>query len=239
MKPSSDPLQDSQFTELLTHLHHQVSPSPSSDFTDGVMARLHQKRFMPRKRLAGIWMSVAAIIVFLFSGISWMYFQADDSHSPIALLMATQRSDGSWSVNEDPLRSRYDTSVTALALLALMRADPGALEGPHAASIRAGIDHLLRQQRLDGQFDTHSSGIQFTPYLAGMALQTAARLPHAQPVWRLAAAQAAPHLPSGIQMVKLNRLLAHPESFPSRWADAGGAVAMAAIQLLEKSSTPI
>jgi len=239
MKPSLDPLRDSQFTELLTHLHHQVSPSPSRDFTDGVMARLHQRRFIPRKRLPAAWMSAAAAAIIIFSSMSWIYYGAHKSSSPIAFLMATQRSDGSWSVNEGPLRSRYDTSVTALALLALMRADPAALEGPQGVAIQAGMAHLLRQQSLDGRFEIHSSSIQFTPYLAGMALQTAAQLPHAQPAWRLAAAQTASHLPSGVQMVKLNRYLAHPDSFPPRWADAGGAVTVAAIQLLRKSSTPI
>jgi hypothetical protein len=115
-----------------------------------------------------------------------------------------------------------------------MHADPAALEGPHAGAIRAGMAHLLRQQRPDGRFDGDFSGKGFTHYLAGMALQTAAKLSGADPIWQTAAAQTAPHLPPEIQMAKLNSHLAHPTAFPTRWADAGGATTHAAILMLAR-----
>ena len=84
--------------------------------------------------------------------------------------------------------------------------------------------------RFGGDF----SGAGFTQYLAGMALQAAAKLPGADPAWRTAAAQTAPFVPSEIQMAQFNRHLARPNAFPARWADAGGAVTIAAIQMLQR-----
>ena len=150
--------------------------------------------------------------------------------------MASQRSDGGWSADVQNLRPRYDPGVTALALLALLHADPAVLQGPRADAIRAGIDHLLRQQQGDGRFGEDFSGTRFTQYLVGMALQAAAQLPHADPAWRTAANQIESHLPSEMQMAKLNNGLAHPMAFPPRWANAGGPVTIAAIQLLNQSS---
>jgi len=148
--------------------------------------------------------------------------------------MAAQRADGGWSADAQNSRTRYDIGVSALALLALIHADPVALEGPQAAAIRSGMAHLLRQQRPDGHFGEDFSGAAFTKYLAGMALQAAAKLPNADPAWRTAAIQTEPHLPSNTQMAMLNNHLAHPMAFPPRWADAGGPVATAAIHLLSR-----
>jgi len=154
--------------------------------------------------------------------------------SPIRILMEAQRSDGSWGVEKEPVRSRYDTSVTALALLALMQNDPQALEGPQGAAIQAGVTHLIQQQNSGDIFMQPVSRSPFTAYLSGMALQEAAHLSHALPEWHVAAAQAAPTLPPPLQMASLNQKLARPDSFPSRWSDAGGPVAVAALQLLRR-----
>ena len=86
----------------------------------------------------------------------------------------------------------------------------------------------------DGRFGEEFSGAGFTQYLAGMALQAAARLPGAETAWREAAARAERHLPTGSQMAKLNGSLAHPETFPERWADAGGPVTLAALEMLRR-----
>ena len=148
--------------------------------------------------------------------------------------MAAQRPDGGWSADALHPRPRYDTGVTALALLALMRHHPAPLQGPGAGAIRAGVDHLLRQQRPDGRLGDDYSGTPFTFYLAGMALQAASRLPGADPEWRMAADRARAHLPTSFQMARLNQTLAQPDSFPPRWADAGGPVAQTAIALLKR-----
>ncbi len=125
-------------------------------------------------------------------------------------------------------------SVTALALLALMPNELAPLGGPQAKAIRSGISYLIAQQGQDGKFGADFSGADFTRYLAGMALQAAARLPNADPAWQAAAERARAHLPDSVQMAKLNAHLAQPAAFPERWADAGGPVAQTALALLAR-----
>ena len=234
MTNDRDPLKDPRFGELLSALRGQAAPEPSADFTAKSMAR---RRPEPAQRsiFSAALRAAAAIALLLGAGV-WTLRPAPLAQvpSPVDILMAAQRADGGWSADAQNLRPRYDTGVTALALLALMHADSAGLEGPQAAAIRAGMAHLLRQQSPDGSFGGDFSGAGFTLYLAGMALQAASRLPNADPAWREASARAVPHLPSELQMAKLNQSLAHPEAFPSRWADAGGAVAATAIQLLSR-----
>ena len=235
MTRTPDPLKDPRFGELLSALRGQAAPEPSADFIAKTMAR---RRSEPAHRsiFSAALRAAAAIALLLGAGV-WMLRPAPLAQappSPVDILMAAQRADGGWSADAQNLRPRYDTGVTALALLALMHADSAGLEGPQAAAIRAGMAHLLRQQSPDGSFGGDFSGAGFTHYLAGMALQAACRLPNADPAWRVASARAVPHLPSELQMAKLNQSLAHPEAFPSRWADAGGAVAATAIQLLNR-----
>lgn len=235
MKIAPDPLKDPRFEELLSRLRGQEAPETSADFTAKTMARLNQKPAAHRTISLIVLRAAAAIALLLGSGL-WMLrpLPAANVLSPVEILMAAQRSDGGWSADEQNLRPRYDTGVTALALLALMHADSAALEGPQAAAIRAGMAHLLRQQSPDGSFGGDFSGAEFTHYLAGMAVQMASRLPNADPAWISAARRAASHLPSDLQMAKLNQSLAHADAFPARWADAGGAVATTAIQLLNR-----
>jgi hypothetical protein len=235
MSHAPDPLKNPQFAELLSRLRGQAAPVPSPDFSARTMARLRQKPAPHTSIFARALRAAAAIALLLGAGL-WMLHPAPvaKSSSPVDILMAAQRSDGSWSADAQNARPRYDTGVTALVLLALIHADPSALDGPHAAAIRAGMDHLLSQQGGDGRLGGDFSGAGFTHYLAGMALQAAARLPNADPAWKTAAILAEPHLPPDFQMAKLNNRLAHPEVFPARWADAGGPVTVAAIQLLNR-----
>jgi len=123
---------------------------------------------------------------------------------------------------------------TALALLALMPDETMPIRGPQAKTIRSGIAYLIAQQGQDGNYGADFSGADFTRYLAGMALQAAARLPNADPAWQAAAERARAHLPDSVQMAKLNAHLAQPEAFPARWADAGGPVAQMALTLLAR-----
>ncbi|MCK5878976.1 MAG: hypothetical protein KAH24_04310 [Holophagae bacterium] len=236
MNPDFDPIQDPRFADLLDRLRAQPPPAPSSHFTEAVMAHFPRTPIHSRIDAWLGWRKVAAIVVILIGVTSWIYRQAPEkiALSSIDLLMATQRSDGSWSADAESLNSRYDTGVTALALLAIIQTESVLLEGPQRKTLEAGIGHLIRQLSSDGRFGDSSSRVPFTPYLAGMALQAAAQLPHAREEWKRAAAQAAPHLPPGNQMAKLNQTLSHPDSFPSRWADAGGPVAVASIELLSR-----
>lgn len=235
MKPAPDPLKETRYEELLSRLRGQQAPEPSADFCDRTLARLRQET-AARGSVLAIPVRVAAAIVLLLGVGLWMLpsAQVASRPAPLDILMSAQRADGGWSADAQNLRPRYDAGVTALVLLALMHADPAALEGPQAGAIRAGMAHLLRQQNPDGRFGGDFSGAGFTQYLAGMALQAAAKLPGADPAWRTAAAQTAPFVPSEIQMAQFNRHLARPNAFPARWADAGGAVTIAAIQMLQR-----
>ncbi len=236
MKTNPDPLQDARFEKVIARLRRQEAPEPSSDFAARTMARLKPSRAR-RRSLSGIAIRVAATLALLLGAGWWLVRESvwapvAKNPSPIDILMAAQRSDGGWSADAQNLRPRYDVGVTALALLALMQTGPSPLEAPQGAAIRSGMDHLIRQQRLDGRFGEDFSGAGFTHYLAGMAARTAARLPGADPAWREAAIRAEQHLPAGVQIAKLNANLAHPETFPSRWTDAGGTVTRAALQML-------
>ena len=237
MKTAPDPLQEPRFAEMVARLRAQTGPEPAPGFADRTLARA---RAAGRRQYwtTGLRRAAAAAVLLASAGV-W-FIRAPhpaplaQAPAPVEILMAAQRADGGWSADAQNLRARYDVGVTALALLALMRAEPAPLEGPHAAAIRAGVAHLVSQQQTDGRFGEDFSGSAFTQYLAGMAVQTASKLIQADPAWGQAAVRAAPHLPLEIQMAKLNSNLANPEMFPERWADAGGPVAHAAIELLRR-----
>ena len=236
MKTTPDPLQDSKFADVVARLRAQPAPEPSADFTERTLARARQ----PAARALGwadvLWRAAAALVVLGGASFWWLRAPAPVAQgpSPVEILMAAQRADGGWSADAGQLRARYDVSVTALALLALMPAEQMPVGGPQAKAVRDGISDLIAQQGEDGNFGADFSGSEFTQYLAGMALQTAARLPGADPAWQAAAERARPHLPDSFQMAKLNAHLAHPDSFPARWADAGGTVAQTALALLAR-----
>ena len=236
MKTTPDPVRDPQFADVVARLRAQAAPEPAADFTERTLARTRQ----PVARRVG-WADVAlraAAALALVCGVGAWWLRAPapvaQAPSPVEILMAAQRADGGWSADARQLRARYDVSVTALAVLALLPAEIAPLGGPQAASVRAGLAYLIGQQGQNGKFGADFSGADFTHYLAGMALQAAARLPGADPAWQAAAARARQHLPDAFQMAKLNSHLAHPDSFPARWADAGGPVARTALQLLAR-----
>lgn len=233
-----DPLKDPRFEPLVSRLRSQEAPMPSADFTARTMARRHglaaRRWNLPARALR----AAATLAILCGAGVWFIRVPSPAPRakmsSPVDILMAAQQPDGRWSTDAQHLRPRYDTGVTALALLALMQSDPAPLLGPPADAIRAGIAHLLRQQNPDGRFGMDFSGSEFTHYLAAMALRTATSLSGADPVWLAAAQRAEVHLPAGIQVAKLNQRLAQPDTFPKRWVDAGGPAAHTAIQMLKR-----
>lgn len=233
MTTESDPLRAPRFANLVARLRQQTPPEPTADFTARTLARLRRQGVHRRSWFPMV--ASAAATLMLLAGASWWLFRptpAPPESTPLELLLAAQRADGGWSINVRNKRPQYDVGVTALALLALMHGAASPLEGPHAPAIRSGMAHLLSRQRNDGRFGEDFSGSGFTQYLAAMAVKAAAQLPRADPDWQAAAIRAELVLPPRLQMAKLNRILAHPESFPARWADAGGPVTLAAVHLL-------
>jgi len=236
MKPEPDPLQDPRFTAVLKQLKEALPPSTSDRFSDTVMNRIHRKAERSRTVFALLRKTAAVVILLSVVGI-WLekYRSENTEQTPIQVLMTYQNLDGSWSSHGEKSQSRYDTDVTALAVLALIRAEPGINDAVTKQAISAGIEHLLRQQRANGSFVDSSPRVAFTSYLAGMAIQLAGRQADAPSGWQQAALQAVPHLPRANQMTKLNQKLAHPGTFPARWAEAGGPAALAALQVLQQS----
>lgn len=238
MKNAPDPLQDPRFADLRARLRGQPAPEPSAGFSARTMERLRKNPEPRGTHSVFAWRAAAAFAILFGAAGLWRIhpasMPAQRPRAPVEILMSAQRADGGWSADEQNLRPRYDTGVTALALIALIHADPAILDGSRASVLRSGMAHLLRQQSPDGGFGEDYSGARFTQYLAGMALQAGARLPNADPAWGSAAERAALHLPSDIQMAKLNNRLAHPAAFPSRWAEAGGPAAQMAIKILTK-----
>lgn len=236
MKTTPDPLRDPRFADVISRLRAQAAPEPSADFTERTLARVRQTVARPLGWADVWWRAAAALVVLVGASFWWPRAPAPVAQdpSPVEILMAAQRADGGWSADERQLRARYDVSVTALAVLALMPSEMAPRGGPQAQAVRDGISYLIAQQGEDGKFGADYSGADFTRYLAGMALQAAARLPDADSAWLAAAERARAHLPDSFQMAKLNAHLAQPDTFPARWADAGGPVAQTALALLAR-----
>lgn len=233
-----DPLKDPRFEQLVTRLRSQTVPPPAADFTERTLERLRGRPLRRRNLTAVALRAAAALAVLVGTGLWWVRppMPVATTSAPLNILMAAQRPDGSWAADGQYPGHRYDTSVTALALLALIHASPNVPEGLRADAIRGGLAHLMRQQNPEGRFGPDFSGSGFTHYLATMALQAGLRLGIAEPGWQPAAERAALHLPANVQMAKLNHHLAHPQEFPLRWVDAGGPAAQVAIQILKNNS---
>ncbi len=201
------------------------------------MAAIHARAPNPRPLLLPLASAAASIL--LLASACWVAFSSvrtrkAPSPSPVGILMAAQRPDGRWSAEEQDVHSRYDTAVTALAVLALIHADSAESEGTRAIAIRDGVAHLLRQQRPDGRFGPDFSGADYSHYLAEKALESASRITDADPEWKKAWERAQGHESFPMEMAQLNRHLAQPTTFPSRWSKAGGTSAHMAIALLQK-----
>ncbi len=233
----SDPLRDSRFDTIRARLKEQPAPEPTAGFTDRVMASVSASRRRRRMAASGILRAAAAAALLVSVYVIHTSRERSDpfaSLSPVEILMAAQRTDGGWSADEVQARPRYDTGVTALAVLALIHSDPSPMAGARGDAIRAGVAHLVSQQAPDGRLGADFSGSDFTHYLAAKALESATRLPGADPAWGVAAHRARLHLPTETRMAKLNHHLAHPAAFPSRWAEAGGPAAKTAIGMLAR-----
>ncbi len=233
MKTAPDPPQNPRFADLLAPLRAQPPPSPSPDFTRQTLTRARQAEIRHAPWTLRAARLAASISILLGLGLWFTQRPPALNTQPtaIAIVMASQRPDGSWPAAAPASHSRYDTSVTALALLALMKMD-GPLPGDYTAAIHDGINHLVRQQDAQGRFTSQFSGVNFTQYLATMAIRAAAARPDAEASWIEASRRADAIPDNSRQMAKLNQNLAHPAAFPPNWLEAGGPVTRAALDLL-------
>ena len=237
MKDLPDPLREKRFEGLVSRLRDLSSPPPSPDLTARVMAAIQVHRAPHRFHVLPLLGAAASIL--LLASACWMTYPLVRTRqarvpSPVEILMAAQKPDGRWSAAEQDGPTRYDTAVTALAVLALIHADPDESHGNRAVAIRDGLAHLLRQQGPDGRFGPDFSGANYSHYLAEKALDSASRIADADPEWKKASERARRHGTSPLEVAQLNRHLAQPMTFPSRWSDAGGPAAHLAFALLQK-----
>ena len=173
-KTPADPLADARFADLIAELRAQPAPEPPADFTRRVCDRVRAASAPRGSWAAALWRVARRWRFWPARRGGWCARRrnrrAGGVPTPLEILMAGQQADGRWVAGGASAHSRYDTGVTALALLALMQAVPRPLDGPYAAAIRGGIAHLEQQQRQDGRFSVDFSGAAYTQYLAGMAM---------------------------------------------------------------------
>ncbi len=81
-------------------------------------------------------------------------------------LRTTQEPDGHWDTFKWGAQKNYAPGIAALAVLALLKQDENALDGPNGDAIRRGLDYLLGQQNPEGRIGALNSG---TPYNQGLA----------------------------------------------------------------------
>ena len=121
MKTTLDPLRDPRFSKLVSDLRAQPAPEPTAGFTEQTLMRARQPG--PRRMTLAVLAARAAAALALLLGAGVWFIRAPvpvaQAPTPVDVLMAAQRADGSWTADAQNAPSRYDTSVTALALLAL------------------------------------------------------------------------------------------------------------------------
>ena len=232
-----DPLGDPQFSAVLERLRAQPCPEPSAPLADRIEDAVVRNKLRGRKISLSLCGAAAAVLLLgAVVPCGWLHRPAVVARppSPVEILMQAQRSDGGWSAAAGEAGSRYDVGVSALALLALLHGEPAADDAARAAAIRAGVVHLLGHQAPDGRFGGAAGGSDYVHYVATMAVWAASELAGADPRWSAAARRAQDHLPPSARMAKLNGHLARPETFPDRWAQAGGPVVQVALQALKR-----
>ena len=75
-------------------------------------------------------------------------------------LAAAQEADGSWQPQRWGGQPNFTVGLTALASLALIGSDEGALQGPYADNIRRATEFLLAQQKKSGRFGPTFGGVE-------------------------------------------------------------------------------
>lgn len=104
-------------------------------------------------------------------------------------LAKAQGADGGWTSGDRGIREGYAVGVSALALMALMSAEPSGPRGDHAAAIRRGIEHLIAQQNDGGLFGSECSGAPYNQGLATLAMLDACSM-ETNTAWQASARRA-------------------------------------------------
>lgn len=242
----TDPDGRGLFSDVVQRLRSMPEPDAREDFVSRVMERVAREEAEERAagrgrplRWAVRIAAAAAVAVVCAAG--WRAWVAPAENGETMGLLARnaaakdfivgeQEADGAWRAAVPS----QDGALSAIALMALIRDDADPLGGAHAEAVRGGMEHLVALEgRPQGAGDGATGMGRSSRYLVAMALRSGSALPGAPADWRAAAERAAKEAPAPAEAVRLNRMLAHSGTMPEPWKKAGGAVLVAALELLE------
>ena len=159
-----------RYRDLINGLHRPLPAEDSRDLAPLILARLsanHRVHFPILLRAAALFLclvTAGALIVVLRPRAETRYDRRADS--AVAWLCSAQDADGHWDAKRWGAQKNYTPGITGLAVLALLKQDANALNGPRANVLRSALDYLIRQQNADGRIGAVHSG---TPYNQGIA----------------------------------------------------------------------
>ncbi len=179
---------------------------PEQAVSPGLEDRIMSRVAGETARAAGIpaWVRAAAGVLVLF-GVGMLCLVgtrrgpaapavADDAsgqarRDALEWLCRTQEPDGKWTGGKGAVPESYAVGVSALALMALMGEGPDAFHGPHAETLRRGMDYLVASQNANGMLGPSFSGTPYNQGLGALALLNAGAM-ESNAAWRAAAERA-------------------------------------------------
>lgn len=157
-----------QYRKLIGRLRQPLPETEDRDLAPLILPRIHSPRRLPvilkAAALFVCFIAAAALVCVLRPQAGMNYDQR--AGAAVAWLCSAQEPDGHWDAAKWGAQKNYTPGITALAVLALLKQDENALNGPHAGTICRALDYLLSQQNEEGRIGALNSG---TPYNQGIA----------------------------------------------------------------------
>lgn len=156
-----------QYRKLIGRLQRPLPAAAERDLAPDILVRVASgSRHPALLRVAALFLcfvAAGALVCVLRPRAGMNYDQR--AGAAVAWLCSAQEPDGHWDAAKWGAQKNYTPGITALAVLALLKQDANALNGPHADTIRRGLDYLLSQQNDEGRIGALNSG---TPYNQGI-----------------------------------------------------------------------
>lgn len=172
------------------------------DLTAGILARLPADAWSPAPRRAGklvgfpLLARVAAVLLAVAGLCALVSIlrppgdaRSEAVRGALGWLEKAQEPDGGWDAVRWGAQKNYGVGVSALAVMAFMGDDAGVLKGPHAETVRRGIDYLVSRQNEQGLVGPRFTSATYNHGLATLALLRACDLEH-HDEWQAAAGRA-------------------------------------------------
>lgn len=158
------------YRKLMDQLRRPMPVAEERDLAPEILARvqaagrIHYPVFLRAAALFVCFVAAAALVCVLRPHAGRGYDQR--ASTAVAWLCSAQEPDGHWDAKRWGAQKNYTPGITGLAVLALLKQDANALNGPRADTIRSALDYLLSQQNAEGRIGALNSG---TPYNQGIA----------------------------------------------------------------------